>query len=96
MDPLSFRRNLDRGDLVEHLDSTLHLSGLGRLVSEPVDKRAHSRDLFVLTTFLLAETFKPCLSFGQVSAVATLVGCELSKIDLDDAGGDGVEEEPVM
>jgi len=55
---LALRRDLDGHDLLEELDATLDLRGLRGLVAEPVDEELDARDLLVLLSLELAETFE--------------------------------------
>ena len=96
MDALPFGRNLDRDDLLEHLDPALDLRRLGRLIAEPVDEGLHPRDLVVLIALLLAQPFHPRLALAEVVAVVAGVVGERAQPDLGDPRHDRVEEEAIV
>ena len=96
MDALALRRNLDRHDLLEHLDPALHLRRLGRLVAEPVDERLHALELVVLLLLALAEQLHARLALLQVRGVVADVVGQRAHADLGDARHHRVEEEAVV
>ena len=65
VDALALGRDLDRHDLVEHLDPALHLRRLRRLVAEAVDERLHPLDLVVLIALLLAQPLHPRVALAR-------------------------------
>ena len=96
MHALAFGGNLDRDDLVHHLDPALDLCRLGRLIPEPVDEGLHALDLVVLLALLLPEALHARLALDEEVAVVPGVIGELAQTDLGDARHDGVEEEAVV
>ncbi len=96
MDALAFRRDLDRHDLVEHLDPALHLRRLGRLVAETVDERLHARDLVVLIALLLAQPFHAFFALVEVAAVVARIVGQRAQADVGDARHDRVKEEAIV
>ena len=96
MHALAFRRNLDRDDLLEHLDSALHLRGFRRLVPEPVDERLHARHFIVLFFLALPQLLHACVALAQVAGVVARVVGERSQPDLGDPGDDGIQEEAIV
>ena len=96
VDALALGRDLDRDDLLEHLDPALHLRGLGRLVAEPVDEHLHPRQLFVLLALRLAHAFELRLALGEVVAVVARVVVQRPQVHLGDPRDDRVEEVAVV
>ena len=94
--PLALRRDLDRDDLVEHLDPALDLRRLRRLVAEAVDERFHPGDFVVLLLLALAQLFHPRLALAQVGRVVADVVGQRAEADLRDARHDRVEEEAIV
>ncbi len=89
-------RDLDRDDLLEHLDPALDLRGLRRLVAEPVDERVHPLELVVLVALHLAQALHARLAFLQVRGVVADVIGQLPQREIGDARHDRVEEEAVV
>ncbi len=73
VDALPLGRHLDRHDLLEHLDATLDLRGLRRLVAEAVDELRHARDFLVLPALGLPQALHPGVPLDQVVAVAAVI-----------------------
>ena len=96
VDALALGRDLDRDDLVEHLDPALDLRRLGRLVAEAIDERLHPRDLVVLIALLLAQPLHPLFALVQVAAVVPGIVGQRAQADVGDARDDGVEEEAIV
>src|SRR4029453_12581232 len=94
--PFAFCRDLDRYNLVEHLDPALNLCRLRRLIAEAIDERFHSRHFVVLVLLALAQLLHARLTLAQVSGVVAGVVGQRSQTDFRDPGDDGVEEEAVV
>ncbi len=96
VDTLALRRNLDRDDLLPHLDPALDLRRLGRGVAEAVDEGVHPRQLVILVALLLAEPLHPGFTLDEVGAVVAGVVGQPAHADVGDARDHGVEEEAVV
>ena len=96
VDALALGRHLDRHDLVEHLDPALHLRRLRRLIAEPIDERAHPRDLVVLLLLRLAQPFHLRFALDEIARVRADVVGDRPQRQVRDARDDRVEEEPIV
>ena len=93
---LALGRHLDRHDPVEHLDPALDLRGLGGLVAEPVDERAHPRHFLVLLVLGLAQMLEPRVALDQIVRVGADVVGDRAEGQLRDLRHDGVEKEAIV
>ena len=96
MDLLPLRRDLDRDDLLEHLDPALHLRRLGRLVAEAIDEHPDARDFLVLLALGLPQLLHPRFVRDEVAAVVADVVGQRAQRQIGDARDDGVEEEAIV
>ncbi len=96
MHALALRRDLDRNDLLEHLDPALDLGRFRRLVAKPVDERFHPGYFVVLFLLALAQLLHPRFALAEVRGVVADVVGQRAQADLGDAGHHRVEEEAIV
>ena len=96
MNLLPLCRHLDGHHLLEHLDPTLHLRRLRRLVAKPVDEHLDARHLLVLLALRLAHLFDARFVGHEVIAVVAHVVGERPKREVGDARHHRVQKETVV
>src|SRR6185312_15361203 len=83
VDSLFFRRNLDALDLVQLLNTRLHLLGLGRLRAEAIDERLQLLDALALITIRRGQLVAPLGLLQQVLIVVAAIELHALVPDLD-------------
>ena len=93
---LPLGRHFDRDDLLEQLDSALHLCRLGRLIPEAVDEHLDARHFLILLAFRLPQAFQHRVALVDVLAVVADVIGQLAQVEISDARDDRVEKVTVV
>ncbi len=72
---LVYRRHFDRHDLVKHLQATLYLCSLGRLIPKSIYELLDPGDLLVLSALSFPKPCEPRIPLNDVGGViAGIVG----------------------
>ena len=89
-------RDLDPVELLERLDPSLHLAGLGGLVAEALDEALRLGDHALRLSGRGLELGDAGLTGDDVLGERAGVLGRTAPVELDDAGGDGVDEVAVV
>src|SRR5439155_17966418 len=87
---------LDALDPVEHLDATLHLTRLGRLVAEALDETFDLRDAFGLVSCLRLEQLAARFALDEKGVVVAGIERERATVEIGDGGHHAVEEVTIV